>query len=183
MTTREARMPASDPLTALASTLSSQFNALFAAEFEFVCRALRRLGVRTPDIKDVAQELFLTVHARLDDFDTDRAIRPWLVGFAVRFASNYRKLARNRYETPDSGSSLTEPSSPNFEARDLLLRALDTLDFDKRTVIVLHDFEGFDAPEIARELRIPVNTVYSRIRLGREELRASVAALQPRGIA
>lgn len=163
--------------------LSLQFHAIFSAEFEFVCRTLRRLGVREADLQDVAQELFVTVHGHLHEFQQGRPLRPWLVGFAVRFAANYRKLARNRYEELESGSSLEQPSSPSHETRDLLYRALDTLDFDRRTAIVMHDFEGLNANEIAEALGIPINTVYSRIRLGREAFRASVVGtLQGKGL-
>jgi RNA polymerase sigma-70 factor (ECF subfamily) len=48
-------------------------------------------------------------------------------------------------------------------------------------VIVMQDLEGFGAPEIAAELGVPVNTVYSRIRLARDEFRDAVRALQQKG--
>ncbi len=56
------------------------------------------------------------------------------------------------------------------EAKDLLMRALDELTLVKRDVFVMHDVEGMDAKDIAVLLGIPVNTVYSRLRLAREEL-------------
>ena len=43
------------------------------------------------------------------------------------------------------------------------------------------DLEGFDAPEIARQVGIPVNTVYSRLRVGRAEFQAAVEQLQSKG--
>ena len=158
--------------------VSPDFRAVFDAEFGYVCRALRRLGVREADLKDVAQELFVSVHARLGDYDRVRPIRPWLFSFAVRYASNYRRLARN--QTPD-GETKGEPrteDSPQIEARDLVLRALNRLDFDRRAVVVMHDLEGFAAPDIAVQLGVPLNTVYSRIRLARADFREAVEGLQ-----
>ena len=146
-----------------------------------MCRALRRLGILESDLKDVAQELFVAVHERLGDFDRSRPLRPWLFGFAVRYASNYRRLARNRALDPVSDSQLGTDGSSRIEARDLVLRALGRLDFDRRTVVVMHDLEGFDAPEIARLLGIPVNTVYSRLRLARADFRAAFDDLQQEG--
>jgi RNA polymerase sigma-70 factor (ECF subfamily) len=161
--------------------LSLEFRALFERDFAYVCRSLRRLGVGDSDLKDVAQELFVAVHERLASYDPARPLRPWLFSFAVRFASNYRKLARNHAHDSLEGASLGSEGSPQLEARDLILRALARLDFDRRTVIVMHDLEGFDAPEIAGQLGIPVNTVYSRIRLARADLREAITVLQHNG--
>jgi len=45
-------------------------------------------------------------------------------------------------------------------------------------VLVLHEIEEMTAPEIARVLGIPLNTVYSRLRVGREELEDAMARLR-----
>lgn len=163
------------------SPLGPAFSSLFEAEFGYVCRALRRLGVREADLKDVAQELFVAVHGKLAAYDPARPIRPWLFSFAVRYASNYRRLARNREHIQGDDARLGASAHSSIEARDLVLRALESLDFGQRTAIVMHDFEGFAAPEIADTLKIPVNTVYSRIRLGRAGFRKAVEALQNEG--
>lgn len=161
------------------TVLSDEFRKLFEAEFGFVCRALRRLGVHEGDLPDVAQELFVTVHRRISEFDRSRAPRPWLFSFAVRYASNYRRLARHDVVSSDA------PAVPHaggadsgVEARDLVLRALAKLTFERRTVIVMHDLEGFPAPDIASDLGVPLNTVYSRLRLARADFRIAVEDLQ-----
>ncbi|MCL2724493.1 MAG: RNA polymerase sigma factor [Polyangiaceae bacterium] len=164
-----------------AGALSPDFRELFDAEFDYVCRSLRRLGVREADLKDVAQELFVAVHGRMRDYDRARPIRPWLFSFAVRYASNYRRLGRNRNHDAHDESALPTEHRPALEARDLVLRALGRLDFDRQTIVVMHDMEGFDAPEIAAQLGIPVNTVYSRIRLARADFREAVDHLQKKG--
>lgn len=165
-----------------ASVLADAFRSVFEAEFGYVCRALRRLGVRHADLKDVAQELFVAVHERFAERDPSRSIRPWLFSFALRYASNYRKLARHRAELTDAVDARTEAGDARTEARDLVLRALTRVEFDRRTVLVMHDLEGFGATDIATELGIPVNTVYSRLRLARDELRTAIAMLQKKGL-
>lgn len=160
-----------------------RFRGLFDAEFGYVCRALRRLGVHAGDLEDVAQELFVTVYRSLGDYDPGRPLRPWLFSFALRFAANYRRLARNRAHLPSielDRAKATASSETHTEARDTVLRALGALDFDRRTVIIMHDLEGFAAGEIAEQLGIPLNTVYSRLRLARADFRVAVEALQPR---
>lgn len=168
---------ASEPAVPLHAT----FRRLFDAEFSAVCRSLRRLGVHQADLKDVAQELFLALHQQLDTYDPARPIHPWLFGFSLRFAANYRRLSRNRGHVSDEVLATHAAAEPSAEARDLVLRALDGLDFDRRVVLVMHDLEGFSAPEIAAELAINLNTVYSRIRLAREDFQSALARLSAKG--
>jgi RNA polymerase sigma-70 factor (ECF subfamily) len=173
-----------DPAVAVAASpgVEGAFRGLFDAEFGYACRALRRLGVHAADVEDVAQELFVAVHRGLPAYDPGRPLRPWLFSFALRFAANYRRLARHRGHASDLElSDVPASRHSSAEARDLVLRALGELDFDRRTVVVMHDLEGFHAPEIAAQLGVPVNTVYSRLRIGRAEFQAAVEALQSKG--
>jgi RNA polymerase sigma-70 factor, ECF subfamily len=156
------------------------FRSLFDAEYVYVCRALCRLGVIPGDAPDVAQELFMVVHRELPAFDSNRPVRPWLFAFAVRLASNYRRLARHRVTDDEPmGAEAGGASAPSerHHARFLVLRALERLDDDKRTVLVLHDLEGFEAKEVAEMTGALVNTVYSRLRLAREAFRLAIEAL------
>lgn len=129
-------------------------------------------------MEDVAQELFITVYHRRKAYDPSRPLRPWLLSFALRFAANYRRLARHR-DTDSRGTLAVKPSSSDAatEARDLVLRALETLDFDRRVALVMHDLEGCGASEIAAAVGVPVNTVYSRLRLARASFRSAVDKL------
>jgi RNA polymerase sigma-70 factor (ECF subfamily) len=158
-------------------TAFAQFRGLFEAEFGYVCRALRRLGVREGDLEDVAQELFITVYDNLAAYDSARPLRPWLLSYALRFAANYRRLARHGEIKEGMPAASRSSSDGPTEARDIVLRALETLDFDRRTVLVMHDLEGWGAPEIAATVDAPLNTVYSRLRLARAEFRNAVDRL------
>jgi RNA polymerase sigma-70 factor, ECF subfamily len=174
----DARDKLNDQRTSIGS--EHGFRQLFETEYAYVCRALCRLGVKPGDVPDVAQELFMLVHRELPSFDTTRAVRPWLFAFAVRLASNHRRLARHR--TSDTDAALTDLAdhiapSERHHSRDLVLRALERLDEEKRTVLVLHDLEGFDAKEVADMTGALVNTVYSRLRLARVAFRSALEAL------
>jgi RNA polymerase sigma-70 factor (ECF subfamily) len=56
------------------------------------------------------------------------------------------------------------------EALSRLDAALASIDLSRRAVLVLHEIEEMTAREIASVLGIPLNTVYSRLRVGRLEL-------------
>ncbi|MBK8170570.1 MAG: RNA polymerase sigma factor [Sandaracinaceae bacterium] len=160
------------------------FEALFESEFSYVCRTLRRLGVKEADLDDLAQEVFITVHRHLHEYDSSRPLKPWLFSFAFGTAANYRRLARHRAEKhEDSDVHASTAPGPaqqleNAQARDLVLRALSTLDEDRAAVFVMHELDGFAAPDIAESLSIPLNTVYSRLRVARDEFTTAVRRLQ-----
>ncbi len=158
----------------------SLFDRLFEEHFTYVWNALRRLGVREGDREDLTQEVFVRVHRALANYDDSRAPRPWLFAFAFRVASDYKRLARHRFESdapseeqPGAGAGADE-SLDAARRRALLERGLDALDVDKRAVVILHDLEELPISEIARTLEIPEGTAASRLRAGRVELAAAV---------
>jgi RNA polymerase sigma-70 factor, ECF subfamily len=158
--------------------------AIFDDHFDYLWNTLRRLGVREADLEDLVHEVFIKVHARLFDYDRSRPVRPWLFGFALRVAADYRRLARHRIEVFGSSIEPVDPASPADvrieagEVRALVEAALDCVELDRRAVLLLHDVDEVPVPEIARELGIPLATAYSRLRLAREELTAAVHRLR-----
>jgi RNA polymerase sigma-70 factor (ECF subfamily) len=162
------------------------FAELFEAHLDDVWHTLRRLGVRERDLEDVAHEVFITVHRRLPEYDATRPPRPWLFAFALRAAADYRKLARHRADLVEDAGEIADPTpSPDERAMtrqrmDLVVRALDSLDFDRRTIFVLQEIDGMGAREAATLLGIPLNTAYSRLRLAREDFAQAVRRLEAR---
>ena len=162
-----------------------EFRAVFDAELGYVWNALRRLGVPERDRSDVAHEVFVAVHRRLASYDPARPLRPWLFAFAFRCASAYRRSARHRFETlstepPGAEVGGADPAPPVDEtlgARALLAKALAHVDENKRAVLIMHELEGWPVAEIAHALEEPVQTIYSRLRTGREELTVALQRL------
>jgi RNA polymerase sigma-70 factor (ECF subfamily) len=158
--------------------------AIFEEQFDYLYSRLRRLGVREADLEDVVHEVFIKVHANLTAYDRSRPLRPWLFGFAFRAAADHRRLARHRLEVLGSSVEPVDPSLPadraleRGEERALVEAALQSVDFDRRAVLLLHDVDEVSVPAIARELGIPVATAYSRLRVAREELTAAVTRLR-----
>lgn len=170
-----------------APTLDDRFRALFERDFSYVWHSLRRLGVAEADCDDVANEVFVRVHQRFAELDPTRPSRPWLFAFCVRFASDYRKLARHRREAAlDSDSKVgvatdgPESIALRREAGSLVLDALDSLDDDRRPVFVLHEIEERPIPEVAAMLGINVATAYTRLRAARQTFTEVARRLQAR---
>src|SRR3954449_6043594 len=141
--TNEQRLPRQPPSEGDPDT--SSFDELYKAEFPYVWRTLRRLGVAPADIEDLVHDVFVVVHRRLEDYDRSRAIRPWLFGIAFRLASENRRRARNRHEVPTAsvdppGKAPTpEAMIESDERRRLVLGCLQALSLDHRAVLILVD--------------------------------------------
>ncbi|MEO6601986.1 MAG: sigma-70 family RNA polymerase sigma factor [Polyangiaceae bacterium] len=161
------------------SKKTPHFGHIFGREFDYVWNSLRRLGVPERDLEDLAHDVFFRVYEHLADFDTERPLKPWLFGFAFRVASDYRRRFSNRREVLDADSEAIDPSPSALdhlmqaEALSLAQVALDSLDMERRAIFILHEIDGCAMPEVALALALPVNTAYSRLRLGREQFHAA----------
>jgi RNA polymerase sigma-70 factor (ECF subfamily) len=62
------------------------------------------------------------------------------------------------------------------QARRRVHGALQVLPLEQRAVMVMHDLDGCTAPEVAEALEVPLNTVYSRLRLARDKFVAALRA-------
>ncbi len=63
-----------------------------------------------------------------------------------------------------------------LEQAAILRRALATLPTTQCEVVVRHELNELTIPEVARQLAVPLNTAYSRLRLGRRGLAARLAS-------
>jgi RNA polymerase sigma-70 factor (ECF subfamily) len=167
-----------------AAQREAAFRAMYEAQVDFVWRNLRRLGVNEAEVDDKAQEVFVIAHRRFDDFEErGHGPRAWLFQIALRVASDARRHRRRHPVDSDGGEaqdreSIAPPQAEALARReqlDRLDRALRTIDVGRRAVLVLHEIEEMTAPEIAEVLSIPLNTVYSRLRVARGELEAALA--------
>jgi RNA polymerase sigma-70 factor (ECF subfamily) len=145
--------------------------------------ALRRYATallrNREDADDLVHDCLLRaldkLHTRRDDAD----IRAWL--FAIMhnvFISQLRRAkARPAGESLDESHEALLSMRPDQENslhwRDLL-RGLNRLPVEQRTVILLVSVEDLSYAETASVLGIPVGTVMSRLARGRERLRQLV---------
>ena len=162
---------------------SAELQDLYRREISYVVHTLRRLGVKNAELEDVAHDVFVALYRHLGERDPARPLRPWLFGFCFRIASDHRKLARHRHEVPPLAHEPADPAPQPDELvaeerlRRQLLAALDAMDFEKRSLVVMHDLEGISVPEIAALLAVPLNTAYSRLRLARAEFERALVKI------
>jgi RNA polymerase sigma-70 factor (ECF subfamily) len=162
------------------------FRAIYDRDFDYVWHSLRRLGIPARDLPDVTHDVFLTVHRSLPNYDTTRPFRPWLFGVLFRVASDHQHLGRNaRVVLDDMPVDVRDPSpGPEQNAGEreewrIVDRALAAMDLPHRAVLVMHDFSGHSAHDVAEELSIPLKTVYSRLRTARARFILTAHQMHP----
>jgi RNA polymerase sigma-70 factor (ECF subfamily) len=155
------------------------FVSVYRAYVHFVFRGARALGVRPPAVDDVVQEVFVVVHKRLGGLREHSNLRAWISRILVNLVRHQRRtLARKSPHdrwgaTPCNPEDLPDRAADPCEAVELSERArqvqrlLDSLDDDKREILVLAEMEELSVPEIAEALGLKLNTAYSRLRLAR----------------
>lgn len=159
------------------------FRVIYREHFQFAWANLLRLGVPTASVEDALQDVFFTVHRRRHAFGGRSSVRTWVFGIVRRVAFRYRRTAQ-RVDRKHRAVAKVVPTPTSIddalERRQLgalLLRALDSIDEDKRAALVLHVFDDLSGPQIAEMLNLPVDTVYSRIKAGRRGLKRRLVAM------
>ena len=166
------------------------FDVVYEEQMEFVWRTVRRMGVRTADVDDVVQEVFVIVHRRLAEFEGRAKLKTWVFRILVHLVRHYfrthqRKPGDRATEAATDMQTLTTEHDPTValervEALRILDRLLAQLDEDKREVFVLAEVEQMSVPEIAEILEANINTVGSRLRAARQEFEKALLRFRAR---
>lgn len=174
---------AAPPASAISrqSTDLDAFGRIYRECYGLVRSVVARLGVPPAAVDDAVQDVFVVVHRRRSEFDPTRAIEPWLVGIARRVAFRYRRTHSRGERKLAALSLVVEPDGHErlwmrVEAERFLARFLDGLGEDRRAVFLLAELHGLTGPEIADRLQLPVDTVYTRLRAGRQQLERALLA-------
>jgi RNA polymerase sigma factor (sigma-70 family) len=130
---------------------------------------LRIVGGDGHHAEDVVQETWIRAAAGLGSFRWESAFSTWLTGIGINCA---RGLLRRegRWEPLDAAAEPWTPPAPTGERVDLE-RALVLLPAGYRTVLLLHDVEGFTHREIAERLGCAPGTSKSQLSHARRALR------------
>jgi RNA polymerase sigma factor (sigma-70 family) len=133
---------------------------------------LRVLGGSTADAEDVVQDTWVRAVRQLSKFRWESSLRTWLSAIGLNLArETLRRRGRARSEELTEQLGLHLPPAKDGERIDLE-RAIARLPAGYRTVLVLHDVEGFTHEEISRQLEIAVGTSKSQLFDARRAVRS-----------
>jgi RNA polymerase sigma-70 factor (ECF subfamily) len=164
----------------VARSTQNRLCAIAEANYDFIWRLLRRLGIASEATDDAAQEVFMVAMRRVEDIQVG-AERSFLFGVALRVASDRRRAEARRREAltdeePEGRASAPGPDelTDQKRARQVLDALLAAMPEELRVVFVLYELEGLTTGEIADLAGIPMGTAASRLRRGRDEFQQLV---------
>ena len=149
-----------------------------------------RLTLDRDDSKDLLQDTYLKAYRFIDSFQQGTNAKAWLFRILKNsFINDYRKKSKEPskvdYQEVESfynSEDVDRQITPDLRVEalkdmigDEISNALNALDVDFRTVIILCDLEGFKYDEMAKILDIPIGTVRSRLHRARNLLKEKLS--------
>lgn len=119
--------------------------------------------------EDLVQETFLAVIRAASRYQPRSLVRTYLYSIAMKLVISERRKRGGQFEPLDSAHELGTTTAP--EAVLWVKQAVTGLELLDREVLMLREYEQLSYCEIAELLRIPVNTVRSRLFRARMALR------------
>jgi RNA polymerase sigma-70 factor, ECF subfamily len=144
------------------------FEELFARYKEPIFGFFWRRFTAHEVAEDLTQETFLAVLRSANRYEPRSSVRSYLFAIAFRLMLAERRR-RGRLDAAEERA----PAKESAMDECLWLRqALDKLEESEREILMLREYEQLSYDEIADLLRVPVNTVRSRLFRSRMALRA-----------
>ena len=156
---------------------SEAFTELFRRYSNPVYGFFRRRLENFSRAEELAQETFVAVLRGIERYEPRASFRSYLYGIAMKI------LLADRRKSVRRESSALAPVDPGTDScvEDAIWvqRSIEQLDDDHRDILLLREYEQLTYDEIAALLRLPVNTVRSRLFRARTALKASLFPLRP----
>ena len=119
------------------------------------------------DSEDALQECFVRYLRRSGPFADAQHEKGWLILTLINICKDMLKSKARRHERLETHTELQAPA-PEVDA---LLSAVFTLPDRYKAPLYLHYYEGYTVKEIANLLRLPANTVKTRLARARNLLK------------
>jgi RNA polymerase sigma factor (sigma-70 family) len=141
------------------------FEELFARYRDPLYGFFRRRLESAERAEDLTQETFLAVIRATSRYEPRALVRTYLYGIALKLLAAERRKQTQTPPLPEAAID-TEPDEVLW-----VRQALERLNPSEREILMLREYEQLSYSEIAGLLRLPVNTVRSRLFRSRLALR------------
>jgi RNA polymerase sigma-70 factor (ECF subfamily) len=179
-------------LAALSDTSRQRFEAQALPHLGGLYGQALRLTRRPADARDLVQETMVRAWTHFDQFEQGTNCGAWLNRILTNTFLNQvrRRLQERNVLESDGNAQVVEQLTVNSEGRqptqsperiltdqqlsDEVLRAMQLLAPEFRTVVVMSDLQGMAYKEISAVLDVPMGTVMSRLFRGRRILQENL---------
>ena len=167
--------------TAASSELMVGFEVLVGRYKNAIVSFLFRFVGDFRTAEDLAQETFLRVFKKIQDYNNSSKFSTWLYTIASNLAKDeFKRRSRHPARSldwkgggdttrnipqvkADTTDSVPDVRLEHDEVRQNVKKALDLLEEHDREILLLKDVQGLSYEEISQVLELPMGTVKSRI--------------------
>jgi len=143
------------------------------------------------DADDLVQDTYLRAYRFFHKFEKGTNCKAWLFRIMKNlFINNYRKTQKqpNKVDYGEIENFFENVKSDKLDSNDLqekvfanllddeVMHALNSMQDDFKTVVILCDIEGLSYEEIADFIKCPIGTVRSRLHRGRKMLQEKLTS-------
>lgn len=159
------------------------FKLLIRQHERLVAHMIGRLVKSEEDREELCQDVFLKVHEKLGEFNFQSRLSTWIATIAYRKAINHlrrqRMLFSNIPEEETFIKRFIEESTPETLAEEsdmdaFILKLVEELPPQYKTVLTLYHVDGMSYPEIGQVTSMPEGTVKNYLFRARNLLKEKV---------
>jgi RNA polymerase sigma-70 factor (ECF subfamily) len=155
------------------------FEELYKLHYRRVYCLCLRMTANASEAEDLTQDVFIHVFRKIGGFRGEATFTTWLHRLTVnQVLMHFRRNKKRKTQSSDDVEAASEPPSGAEMAGRMpvhdqiaLADALAKLSPGYRTVLILHDVEGYEHEEIARQLGCATGTSKSQLHKARMRLR------------
>ena len=145
-----------------------QFTELTTKYIDTVYRlALTRMK-NVPEAEDITQTVFLKLYRETKPFASEAHVKHWLIRVTI---NECNKVFRNPFRAAENIADYANTLHFETAEQSDLFDAVMALSEKYRLPIFLYYYEEYSTAEISKLLKLPVPTVITRLRRGREQLK------------
>ena len=150
------------------------FEAVLAPHMERLYKPAFQYMGNAGDAEDLLQDFLVELYGRQQQMAEAENLPAWLHRCLYhRFIDGHRKLARRPQQDDIAGMEIESaghgPEESHYHRQ--VMAALDHLNAVQRTVVTMHDLNGYTLPELSDIMDMPVGTLKSHLHRARKQLK------------
>ena len=148
-------------------------------EGQIAATVIGMLG-NVPEADDIGQETFIRFYKALRNFRGDAEVGTYLTRIAINLSLNELKKRKRKHifslfssndQQADRIKSIAdEDKAGDRDTKEQVQQAIQMLDPNFRSVVVLRMIDGYSTKETAEILNVPLGTVLSRLKRAQQKL-------------
>ena len=162
---------------------SNAFRFLVSKHQQLVSHIVGRILPRKEDMEDVCQEVFIKVFRKLKRFRGESKLSTWIARIAYNTSISHLRKGKHAASSYDEqpgliagekDDSLNQKIVEREEAKKYLLKFIDELPVQYKTVLTLFHLEEFSYKEIEEITEMPEGTIKSYLSRARKILKGKL---------